>query len=495
VLLCALYLVTAGFLAWLYLHDLNRFGYWEDEIYSARDIGLTDQWDRQPEFRWSFSELTYRNDNHPPLYFWLLSKWATLFGFSEVSGRGLSVLCLALLWVVLWILARRWFRESELAAFWVLLAFGVSSPLYVLGHEARMYTLSLLLVSLSLLVFFEIVRRTLDRKGAVRVLLVCLAFVNAAGLYTHYYYAFFFLAEGLLGGWLWLKRRATAGVLAAYVASALLFLPWVPQILRQRERKYESGLWVMGPEGSAAYWRKLLEEGRDAVSQVLFGSASQAFRLALITVLAVALYLLVRRLGPRRLDLAPWLAALCGLSYILLAANDLYHHTITLTRVKYLFFLAVPLLLLYLRIALVNLTPARVILLGVLLGYNGLGLVREYRYQAHPDWRAMARAAERRTPPVPFLVADDDYFLCMSYYFKNSRTVLVEDSLSVYPEDFWYLVLYRQWNHQTQARVAELDRRFREVERIPVDRFTELVRYRLEGTTRTEVGPVPEASP
>jgi len=353
-------------------------------------------------------------------------------------------------------------------------------------------------VCLSLSLFLKVYDEA--KAGRVSGLRIAgLVIVNTLGLYTHYYFLFFYAGELFLAGWLLLKNRAWK-LAAALPVSALLFLPWVPQLLRQRERKYESGLWVMGPQDSGSYSEMVIKEGGDALSRLVFGSTFQSRTLVLVVAIALVTYGLLRWRKVFEGDRLGLFVVLAVVPYALLVGNDLFHHTITLTRTKYLFFLIPPLMLAYLRISLSNLAPIKVCLLVLLLAYNIEGLGREHLIQAHPDWRAIAQQAEQSARHKPLVVADDDYFLCMSYYYDwHGGNIISEDWLSVYPEDFWYLVLYETWNPDTQRRVADLRSRFEEVEGIEIDRFSKLLRFRVKphasgatGATKTRgEGPAP----
>jgi hypothetical protein len=489
----ALVFLLGACLVVLYLYQLDRFGYWEDEIYTARDIGLSDHRDQQPDFRLSFSELTYRNDNHPPLYFWVLEKWVRIFGFSEFSSRGFSVLFLGL--AVLVLMRSAGVRgASEGIPAWVLLVFGVSTSCYLMTREARMYTMAFFFVCVSLALFVELYDQAkVGRVSGMKIAGLIVA--NTFGLYTHYYFLFFFAGELVLGAWLLLRNRAWK-LAAALPVSALLFLPWIPQLLRQRERKYESGLWVLGPHDSSSYSQMVVHEGSDALSRLVFGSTFQSGTLVLIVAVALVAYGLLRWKKVVGRDPVLLFLVLAVVPYALLVGNDLFHHTITLTRTKYLFFLIPPLLLAYLRVSLSNLAPIKVCLLVLFLAYNIEGLGREHLIQAHPDWRAIAQHAERSVRDKPLVVGDDDYFLCMSYYYDwREGNIISEDWLSVYPEDFWYLVLYLPWNSETQRRVADLRTRFEEVEGIQIDRFSMLMRFRVKPTADEERSELISAGP
>jgi hypothetical protein len=151
--------------------------------------------------------------------------------------------------------------------------------------------------------------------------------------------------------------------------------------LRQRDRKYESGLWVIGPGDSQSYSQMVIHDGAGAISRLVFGSTFQAFTLLLIVAVALVAYCLLRWRKVVERDPLTVFLVLLVVPYGLLVANDLFHHTITLTRTKYLFFLIPPLLLAYLRVSLSNLAPIKACLLLLFLAYNIEGLGREHLIQ------------------------------------------------------------------------------------------------------------------
>jgi hypothetical protein len=476
----AYWLLLAGLLP-LHLANLERFGYWEDEIYTGRDIGIRQVDQPDPHFVLSFRELTYKNDNHPPLYFWMLTRWVAVFGFSERAGRGFSLFWFALTLVVIAAAVREWMPGSSWwVGWWAVLYFGTSTYLYLLAREARMYTLALFWVSLSLLFFFRLLQEARPGRPLKTAAfnLIGFAGVNTLGLYTHYYFAFFYLALFCCAGCFWLARRFKTLHLALMTAPALLFAPWIPLLLKQRERKYQSGLWVMAPETGAGYLESLLKDSAAALSRVLFGTAFETGKVVVLLALGTLLLLLIRRIRPVP-GVLSGLLVLAVLAYLFLIANDLSHRTMTAGQTKYLFFLALPLGAAFLMVSLASIAPVRFILIVVLLSYNAIGIGRHWSYQPHPDWRAIAEALQEHAPAGPVMVPDDDYWSCLGFYLPGNERLLNEDWLSVYPEDFWYVVVYLPWNAKTQKRVAELGSRFLEAERVAVDRFSMLVRYRV----------------
>ena len=228
-------LLTAGFLVLILLlafglrfYRLGAQSLWNDEGTSValaqRDLVSMTQ--------------DAARDIHPPLYYWLLGAWVRLFGTGEAAVRSLSallgVVLVALTFALGRLLAGRW---TGLVA--ALLA--AVSPFQVYyAQEARMYMLLAVLTAGSMLALVLLV----DRSRPALPAFVALALLEAAGLYTHYSFAFVVAALNLAYLlWLALTWRAAAsrGVLArqlahwliAQAAVLLLYLPWLPTALRQ----------------------------------------------------------------------------------------------------------------------------------------------------------------------------------------------------------------------------------------------------------------------
>ncbi|NNE74073.1 MAG: hypothetical protein HKN26_10440 [Acidimicrobiales bacterium] len=196
-----------------------------------------------------------RQDGHPPLYYFLLRFWTTVFGDGDGVARALSGVA-AIAALPLMVLAGRRFGVTELEVFatdhrpperraelraeaqnrmavaaLVLLA---ASPFAIrYATEARMYAL----VSLLALAVWVVTESALERPTVLR--LAGVAVTAAALLYTHYWAIFFLAALGLTVLWQALgfdqQRLPTPArkVAGALVVGGLLFTPWLPVFLDQ----------------------------------------------------------------------------------------------------------------------------------------------------------------------------------------------------------------------------------------------------------------------
>lgn len=169
-------------------------------------------------------------DGHPPLFYYLLHAWMSVFGTGDVAVRALSgVISIATL-PVAWYAGRR-LGGPRVA--WATLLIVASSPFAIrYATEARMYSLVILLVFAGYLAL----RRALESPTIPRLALV--AVITAALAYTQYWdlYLIGLVAVGV--AWCaW--RGAPAGrpaarrVLLAIVIGSATFLAWLPTFLDQ----------------------------------------------------------------------------------------------------------------------------------------------------------------------------------------------------------------------------------------------------------------------
>lgn len=159
-------------------------------------------------------------DCHPPLYYFILHFWISVFGYSENSTRALSFTFYCLMLPAVYALARHYLpRRSALYA--VCLA--ACSPL-ALGHanNVRMYSL---LGLFSALILLTIVKRCSP---------FLIALVGVAGLLTQYWFAFVFAAGGVLALLFYRQEIFRRYFLGAFLASIVFLGLWgrflIPQL-------------------------------------------------------------------------------------------------------------------------------------------------------------------------------------------------------------------------------------------------------------------------
>lgn len=158
------------FIITFFVHQLNLWTepFWYDEIVSVKST----------LFQFGHIKHISEWDNNPPFYYYCLWIWEKLFGISEYHIRLFNVLIHSFSVMVLYLLVKKQagFASALFSALFLLLHnFGIEY-----SHEARCYSLVLLLVLLSTFYFFKLLK---DPKMSTAIVLGILNFLV---IYTHY---------------------------------------------------------------------------------------------------------------------------------------------------------------------------------------------------------------------------------------------------------------------------------------------------------------------
>lgn len=172
-------------------------------------------------------------DVHPPFYYLLLRGWGEVFGWGEMTLRVMSVVFYAAaVGLMVFGLAKMFGKKVAIMAMPIM----ASAPFLLrYGFEIRMYSLAVLIAVGSMLVLYQAWKSRKWQWWAGYAVLVAL------GMYT--LYGLFLVFFGQL---VWLtvmsvrekKKRRKALVcqwMAAYLGSIVMFMPWIPTVLRQQE--------------------------------------------------------------------------------------------------------------------------------------------------------------------------------------------------------------------------------------------------------------------
>jgi mannosyltransferase len=237
-----------------------------------------------------------RQDGAPPLYYALLHYWTDVFGVGNLAVRSLSgVVSLATL-PVAWFAGRRLgcagppgpvrddSSRARLVAALVVLVFACSPYMIRFATEARMYSLVMFLVTAGYLAL----RRALERPSLGRLALV--AALVALMLYTHYWTISLLVVVGV--GLLWCAfrghtpelRHAARGVIVAFVAGAITFVPWLDTFLYQSDH---TGTPWGEPQQPWSAVRQAVGQFGGGDTTVHREANVMAFALIVLTVLAV----------------------------------------------------------------------------------------------------------------------------------------------------------------------------------------------------------------
>ena len=156
---------------------LEYSSFWYDEIISVQSASL------------DFGHIKHVSewDKNPPFYYYCLSVWIKLFNDSEFCVRLLSVIFSALAGGILFVFSNKHFNKTT--AIVVSFLYLSSNILFFYSHEARAYSLAVLLALLSSYLFFE-----LKNKPTAKIWLM-LGLINFLLIYTHYITGFVILFQ------------------------------------------------------------------------------------------------------------------------------------------------------------------------------------------------------------------------------------------------------------------------------------------------------------
>jgi mannosyltransferase len=147
---------------------LDFSSFWYDEIISVQSASL------------DFGHIKHVSewDKNPPFYYYCLSVWIKLLNNSEFCVRLLSVIFSSLAASVLFLVSNKYF--NKITAIVSGLLFLSSDILFFYSHEARAYSLTLLLALLSSCIYFNL----RDKQSWKNIIL--LGLINFLLIYTHY---------------------------------------------------------------------------------------------------------------------------------------------------------------------------------------------------------------------------------------------------------------------------------------------------------------------
>ncbi|OYX43728.1 hypothetical protein B7Y94_01205 [Candidatus Saccharibacteria bacterium 32-49-12] len=248
--------VLVGLLLGVYvslsLWNLTKGAIWFDEAFSAYII----QFNAYDIARYTAADV------HPPLYYWVLKVWSTIFGYTEVGLRSLSIV----FGVVAAGFGYAWMRRQfgkQVAI--ISLAILVLSPLFIrYSQEARMYTMSAAIAMAATYVMTIALDSKRRRDWIIYGVLV------AAGMLTHYFMALVWIAH-----WVWrvvvIRQKGATGKvlfkrffdkdwLIAYGLAIGLFLPWLPFMVYQLVVIQSGGFWIspVGVDSVGSYFGTLV---------------------------------------------------------------------------------------------------------------------------------------------------------------------------------------------------------------------------------------------
>lgn len=212
----------------LYTFGITRTPLGASEAYSALAAG-------QPTLGAVIQSALRFDPGKPALYHVALHYFGAVFGYSELSLRGFSVLFALGALVLVYLLGLELFGERTALAAAVIWAF--NPLLFVLAPWARMYTMFVAAVLAELLVVWRV--RLRPSPGSIAALGV----LSAAMIYTHLCGALFAASAGAIALRDLYRGRPCRGLWMGLGLGALLTLPLVPVGMAQM-RALLFGHWI-----------------------------------------------------------------------------------------------------------------------------------------------------------------------------------------------------------------------------------------------------------
>lgn len=207
-------------------------GFWGDEAWTALISGLP------------LGEIlrVTAEDFHPPLYYFLVRGFISVFGSSEWI-RLISLGFYLLTAVPVYLLTKQLVNKGVAVMAAILT---LASPiLFTYAFEARSYALVAFLSASTTYVFWNL----LQTKGKTKWW-VAYVTLGAVGVYTHYYIWFILAAHGAY--WLLFNRKKWLKVMGGFAGILGLQLPWIPKLLAQVSSV--AGNYWIGPINERTHW-------------------------------------------------------------------------------------------------------------------------------------------------------------------------------------------------------------------------------------------------
>jgi mannosyltransferase len=222
-------------------------------------------------------------DGHPPLYYWLLHGWMSVFGGSDVAVRSLSGVFGVLALPLAWEAGRR--RAGTAGGLCVLALTAITPWAVRYATEARMYSLVLTLVFAAWLLADDL----LARRDRLRW--IALAAVTGGAVLAHYWVLHLGIAAVALLALRWWRgdaaaRAGSVRVATALAVGALAFVPWLPVFFDQLASTGTPWASAGRPTGALVELIGGLGGGAKYPEAVLYGFALIVLAAAGITVLA-----------------------------------------------------------------------------------------------------------------------------------------------------------------------------------------------------------------
>lgn len=225
-----------GAYAGLVLVHISTWSIWFDEAFTAYLV------------RFDYLDIARytATDVHPPLYYWAVKAWTTVWGTNELAFRSLSMVCGALAIAIGFVLIRKLFgKQAAVLGAWLM---ALSPMLVRYGEEARMY---MMVTAIVFAATYALVRAT---ETNARKYWIWYGLLIALGMWTHYFAALAWIAHWVwravslrfvdgYKGRVWTQHFFTKQWVLTHMLALAIFAAWVPFMLRQLTI-IQMGFWI-----------------------------------------------------------------------------------------------------------------------------------------------------------------------------------------------------------------------------------------------------------
>lgn len=178
--------------------------------------------------------------NNPPLFEIILHYWVKVFGISAFSVRFLPMLFGSLAVIYIYKIAVRYF--SFRVAFTASLLYVFSTHAIYYAHDCRVYTLFLLLSSISVYYSAKIISGNFLKRDMI---LLCL--INAVLVYSHYFGFIIWFVEFV--AFLFLTKNRIKEIVFLFFASSVFYIPQILVLVNRFIHSAGEGTWLKEPLG------------------------------------------------------------------------------------------------------------------------------------------------------------------------------------------------------------------------------------------------------
>lgn len=196
----------------------------------------------------------FLNDQNPPLHIALLHFWMKIFGVSDVSAKGFSVVASVLCAILLFLFSEKFLNRRTTII--VSLLFLLSNVQLFYSHEVRTYALVQLLCVASFYFYFKLI------KEPNKIALATLSLINLLLIFSHYLTIFIFITQ-FICIWMYYKsnRKGIIYYLISQIIVVVCFFPWLNVLFSNLPKN--GTFWLTAPAWGELKWFVLMMNGNE----------------------------------------------------------------------------------------------------------------------------------------------------------------------------------------------------------------------------------------